>query len=304
MAITRRHRERLLAWAVAATLGMAGPARADCLGMQVHAHRGVDSAPENSLEALRAGYQGGYDGVETDMQLLADGTWVIHHDALTGRVVQTSAPQAVRSLGSADWRMARMRLRGTVTADAPPFVADVARLASAYPGQALNAEIKTLASCRDIAAVAAQLRAEVGHGNWFMTSVAEANLRCARQADRDGYLGLIVLDPRNAEALGENRYTRAFAQRAQAPRLDRAWLARMQAQIGMPMGVHVDARTLDANTQLLADAAAMRMPVYVYAVAGDAALAASLKGARQRTGLWPTGAIIDGAAQGFCARLR
>ena len=66
----------------------------------------------------------------------------------------------------------------------------------------------------------------------------------------------------------------------------------------------VDARTLDANRKLLADAAALSMPVFVYAVEGDDALASALQKARRATGMWPSGAIIDGGAEAFCAKLR
>jgi glycerophosphoryl diester phosphodiesterase len=304
MDITRHSHKRRLAWLLAVALGAPLPTQAACLGMQVHAHRGADSAPENSLTALRAGYEGAWDGIETDMQVLGDGQWVIHHDAATGRVVQAGAPQSVRALRTADWREARMKLRGVVTREAPPFVADVTELAADYPDRTLNAEIKAAANCADIGALTTQMRRGIGHGNWFMTSVSDANLRCARQADREGYLGLIVLDPRNAEALGSNRFTRMVAGRARAPRLDKAWLDRVLDQIGAPVGVHVDARTLDDNPALLADAAALRIPVFVYAVAGDAALASSVQRARARTGYWPSGVIVDGGADSFCARVK
>jgi glycerophosphoryl diester phosphodiesterase len=280
------------------------PALAACLGMQIHSHRGNGLAPENSLQALGAAYQGGFDGVETDLQMLGDREWVVHHDQATGRVVRTAAPVPVNSLRSADWRAARMTLRGAVTDDAPPFASDLASLASTYPQATLNAEIKTVAACQDIGALVRQLQGEVAHGNWFLTSPLEANLRCARQADREGYLGLVVLDPRNAQALGNSRATRFIASRARAPRLDRNWLNGLQQRIGAPVGVHVDARTLDANAKLLVDATALSMPVFVYAVDGDSALAAALQRARRATGLWPSGAIVDGSAEAFCSKLR
>jgi len=295
---------RSLSAALLAVLAAAGPAHAACFGMQIHSHRGNGLAPENSLAALRSAYTGGYDGVETDLQMLGDREWVVHHDQATGRVVRTSSPVPVNSLRSADWRAARMTLRGALTGEAPPFASDLASLAANYPQGTLNAEIKTVASCQDVGALVRQFQGEVGHGNWFLTSPVEANLRCARQADREGYLGLIVFDPRHAQALGNSRATRFIASRAQAPRLDRNWLNGMQGRVGAPVGVHVDARTLDANGKLLMDAAALAMPVFVYAVDGDSALASSLQRARRATGMWPSGAIIDGTAEAFCAKLR
>lgn len=305
MAITRKKNKAAAGSLLAAALMLAAQATgAACLGMQVHAHRGAASAPENSLSALRAAYDGGADGVETDLQMLGDQRWVVHHDINTGRVVQAGAPRQVRQLTSADWSAARMKLRGALTGEAPPFASDLADLASGYPQQTLNAEIKDLApSCSQVQALVGQLHSELGHGNWFMTSGAAGNLRCARQADSAGYLGLIVFDGRNAEAAGANGLTRLIASKAKAPRLDQAWLARVKQDIGVPVGVHVDARTLDANPALLPDAALMKMPVFVYAVDGDGALAAALQRARQRSGRWPSGVIVDESA-GFCARLQ
>ena len=78
----------------------------------------------------------------------------------------------------------------------------------------------------------------------------------------------------------------------------------MQQQIGMPVGVHVDARSLDANPNLLVDAAGLNMPVFVYAVDGDSALAASLLRAQKRSHRWPSGVILDGGSDAFCGMLQ
>jgi glycerophosphoryl diester phosphodiesterase len=307
MAMNQKNRKRgAQSLACLLVLALAAPqASAACLGMQVHAHRGaVASAPENSLSALRAGYEGGWDGVETDLQVLGDQRWVVHHDLATGRVVRTAMPRQVRQLSSNDWSAARMVARGDASAEAPPFASDLTALAATFPAQTLNAEIKDLAHCGQVQALLNQMRQQVGHGNWFVTSAASGNLRCARQADREGYLGLIVLDGRNAEAARANAVTRMIAQKARAPKLDQAWLMRLKQTVGMPVGVHVDARTLDANDDLLADAALMKMPVFVYAVDGDAALAASIKRARSSSGRLPSGVIVDESAQAFCARMQ
>lgn len=300
MVINRNKRAALLlSLAVTAPL-----ADAACLGMQVHAHRGAAQLPENSLSALRAGYENGWDGIETDMQMLGDRQWVIHHDASTGRVVDSGQARPVRTLTSADWSNARMKQRGVVGSEAPPFLSDVTALASRHPEQALNAEIKDVTSCNDVQALVGQFAQSMEHGNWFLTSGVIGNLRCARQVDKRGYLGLIVFDPRNAQAAGANAATAFIARNARAPRLDAAWLSSVRQQIGMPVGVHVDARSLESNPALLADAAHANMPVFVYAVDGDAALASALKRARQRSGYWPTGVIVDDSAQSFCARVQ
>ena len=304
MVITRNKNK---AAALALLLCMTGTAaRADCLGMKVHAHRGAGNAPENSLSALRNTYFGTWDGVETDLQLLGDGNWVVHHDLLTGRVVDTGSPRTVKQLRADDWRAASMKQHGVVTPETPPFVSDIADLATAFPGKTLNAEIKDVVpSCAPIGALVAQLRTGIKHGNWFLTSGVPNNLACARRADPQGYLGLLVFDARHAQAAaGANRVSRFIAKNARAAKLDKPWLQRVQKQIGMPVGVHVDARSLDANPALLADAASLNMPVFVYAVDGDSALAASLLRAQQRSHRLPSGVILDGNPETFCSMMR
>jgi len=294
----------LLAAALVLLAAPAPAASAACHGMQVHAHRGAKkAAPENSLSALRGAYEGGWDGVETDLQLLGDQRWVVHHDLNTGRVVLAGAPGPVRRLASADWSAARLKLRGVLTEVAPPFASDLAALAAQFPQLALNAEIKDVPSCRNVQQLVAQLRQGMGHGNWFLTSGLRDTLRCARQADPEGYLGLLVFDPRHAAAAGTNALTRGIARKASAPRLDQAWLAGVRQQVGMPVGVHVDARSLSDNPTLLQDAAALQMPVFVYSVEGDKELADTLRRIQQRSGYWPSGVIVDEGAQQFCARL-
>ncbi|WP_244916841.1 glycerophosphodiester phosphodiesterase [Pandoraea apista] len=305
MAITRlRNKAALAALALAAMATTATPLQAACLGMQIHAHRGSAEDPENSGSALRSGYAGKWDGVETDMQQLSDGTWVLHHDLRTGRSVLAGAPRPVAQLSSADWRAARMTLHGKPTSEAPPFLSDALAIASLYPGKTLNAEIKeVVGNCTPIQGLVAQMRQGISHGNWFLTSGLLQNLRCARTVDSQGYMGLIVFDGRNAEAAASNRWTKMIARHAKAPVLDRAWMTRLVSELGLPAGIHVDARTMDANPDLLTDAAAARLAVFAYAVQGDAALADAIGRAHARTGKMPSGAVVDGSADAFCRRV-
>jgi glycerophosphoryl diester phosphodiesterase len=309
MAITPRvpdfaHACAALGTALACALS-AAPALAECLGMKIHAHRGSADAPENSASALRSAYAGDWDGVEIDMQQLADGTWVLHHDLTTGRAVMTGSKLPVAQLMPADWRRARMTLHGRATDEAPPFLADAAAIAAAHPDKTFNAEIKqVVGNCQPVQALVAQLQQAIQHGNWFLTSGLRTPLRCARGADRQGYLGLIVFDGRNAEAAASNRWTHLIAQHASSPRLTRAWMLDLVAELDKPAGVHVDAKTMDANPTLLDDAAATGLSVFAYAVDGDAALANAIGRAHARTNRLPSGAIIDGRADLFCAQVR
>ena len=300
-------RDKNKAAALALLLSMfSTAAQADCLGMKVHAHRGAGNAPENSLSALRNTYFGTWDGVETDLQLLGDGSWVVHHDLLTGRVVDTGAPRTVKQLTADDWRAASMKNRGVVTAETPPFVSDIADLATAFPAKTLNAEIKdVMSSCAPITALVGQLRANIKHGNWFLTSGVPNNLACARCADPQGYLGLLVFDARNAQAAGANRVSRYIAKNARPPKLDKPWLQRVQQQIGMPVGRARRCAQPGRQSDFAdADAASLNMPVFVYAVDGDSALAASLLRAQQRSHRWPSGVILDGNPETFCAMMK
>ncbi|MGH8818477.1 MAG: glycerophosphodiester phosphodiesterase [Achromobacter pestifer] len=290
--------DRRVAVALIAALSWSN-AGAACLGMQIHAHRGAPQLPENSLASISAAYAGGWDGVEIDMQRLQDGRWVLHHDLLTGRTVGGAGRKAVLQLSSADWRGAKLLGQGGGLP--PPFLDDALRVAAAQPAKTFNAELKVVyRDCEPVRKLVLDMKRALPHGNWMMTSAFPEALRCVRQSDPQGYLGLIVFDPRNAQAAGANPLSRYVSQRASAPVLNRQWLANLTAKVGAPVGVHVDATTLAANPQLLSDAARQSVRVFVYAVDGDAALAQQLRAAKQREGYLPSGVIIDGDAQAFC----
>ncbi|MFR0768555.1 MAG: glycerophosphodiester phosphodiesterase [Dysosmobacter sp.] len=51
-------------------------------GPQRFAHRGlVQAAPENTLGAFQGAVDGGYEGIEIDVQMTRDGEIVIAHDS-------------------------------------------------------------------------------------------------------------------------------------------------------------------------------------------------------------------------------
>ena len=55
-------------------------------GPQRFAHRGlVQAAPENTLGAFQGAVDGGYEGIEIDVQMTRDGEIVIAHDARPSR---------------------------------------------------------------------------------------------------------------------------------------------------------------------------------------------------------------------------
>lgn len=63
------------------TVSISTSSVADLSKIKMIAHRGLSAiAPENTLAAFKAACDAGYYGVEYDIQLTADGFWVISHD--------------------------------------------------------------------------------------------------------------------------------------------------------------------------------------------------------------------------------
>jgi len=281
-------------------------ASADCLGMTLHAHRGAPGAPENSLTSLREAYAQAWDGVETDLQMLRDGVWALHHDYNTGRVVKAGTQRPLSQMTSAEWKNARMVAPAGTNADtSPPFLSDALALAAGYPQKTFNAEIKQVShSCESLKSLWNFIRTSLPHGNWFVTSGMRPALQCLRQVDYSGYLGYIVFDPRNAKAAGANRFTNWIARTSKAPVLSPNWLEQLVADVGNPVGVHVDLLTLQANPALLQDAAALQVSVFTYSVNGDKQHADVLAFMAKKSGYLPSGAIIDGTPASFCSQLK
>ena len=69
------------------------------------AHRGVcQAAPENTLEAFRAAYRTGIEGVEIDIRMTRDGVIVIHHDATLERMSQGSNMPCSKPIEQCIWK--------------------------------------------------------------------------------------------------------------------------------------------------------------------------------------------------------
>lgn len=293
---------RLAPLLLTAGLGAAAvPAGADCGGLVLHAHRGAPDQPENSLPAVRAALAGSWDGVEIDLQQLRDGTPVLHHDPLLGRTTSLRG-RATGSLDATAWREVRLKNRkGDLTREAPPFLDDVLGAMKDSP-KVLNAEIKqAFSNCGIAERTVRALHEGRRGGQWFVTAIERAHLRCARQVDPAGYLGIIVLDAQSA-ALQERRIAEPL--RVPQPQIDARWLDTLQREIGAPVGVHLDVHTLAAQPAILAMARDRGMPVFTYSLADDRRHAEALRKVAERTQLWPSGAIIDGDPDAFCRALR
>ena len=296
--LTRSLLGALTLWAAAL---VPAPAQADCQGMVLHAHRGSAAAPENSLAAVRLAFEGEWDGAEIDIQQLRDRQWVLHHDAQLGRTTSLRG-RSVRDLDSATWREVRLKDRqGKVGNEPAPLLSDVLTGVPERDEKVLNVEIKQFNGNCDAAQLAvAQLHSGRPAGRWFLTSIDRRQLQCARKADPHGYLGQIAMD---AQTLARESGARKVARRVDAPVLDSAWLRRLQQEVGGPVGVQVDINTLAANPSLLVDAKALNLSVFTYHLGPDREHADALKAYARRSGLLPSGAIIDGKPAEFCSLL-
>ncbi len=82
----------------------------------IFAHRGASGLyPENTLEAFRAAYRQGADGIELDVQLSLDNQLVVIHDAVLGRTtdgqgfVRALTLQELKRLSAGSWLHPRFR---------------------------------------------------------------------------------------------------------------------------------------------------------------------------------------------------
>lgn len=127
---------RLVLLAAAAAL-LAAPASA----VEIIAHRGASrDAPENTLPAIKLGFERGADAVEIDIFLTKDGRIVVSHDETTKRttgvdlrIAETTLAE-LRRLDAGSWK--HPRFAGTKI----PTLAEV--LAAVPEGRGLVIEIK------------------------------------------------------------------------------------------------------------------------------------------------------------------
>ena len=273
-------------------------AHAECLGMALHAHRGSHDAPENSQLAVKRAFEGEWDGVEIDIQRLRDQQWVLHHDPKLGRTTSLQG-RSTEEINSNAWKEIRLKDRkGRISSETAPFLAELLAQIADDNEKVFNVEIKQLNNNCEAAQHAAHVLNEGRpSGRWFLTAIERSQLQCVRRVDKRGYLGQIVLDPKALAS--QSRFSR-FSGNLPPKIIDTAWLRQLKQEVGEPVGVHVDAATLRANPTLLADAKALGIPVFTYSLGSEREHADALRTTARRTGLLPSGAIIDGAPGAFC----
>jgi glycerophosphoryl diester phosphodiesterase len=112
-------------------------------GVEIIAHRGASfDAPENTVAALRLGYEQGADAGECDIHLSQDGRIVVFHDADTARIGGPKQAVAAQTLAELRTRDAAQwgKWRGSAFAEKIPELAEVLALVPA--GKRLFIELK------------------------------------------------------------------------------------------------------------------------------------------------------------------
>lgn len=185
--------------AVCATL-VAQPVLASCGNIEVHAHRGARPAPENTVASIEAAANQGFRFAEIDIQMLGDGTWVLHHDALIGRVVTgnpnlkvagVNPPVAGLSLHS--WKT--LHIAGNP--EMKPSKLDEAILA-AQDKISLHIEVKTPTSCAAVSRMASYVERKIPDVKW---STPFRNVATCLSKSGAQYVGLVVGPPKENEVV-------------------------------------------------------------------------------------------------------
>lgn len=294
-----------------------------CGGIPVLAHRGARPVVENTLEALRAARSGGYGAAEIDIQRTSDGQWVLHHDAVTGRVVlpPNANVRRVNQVSSAEWRQARLKgVNGQIVGGSAGFFADAVAEAQAGGGR-LEVEVKTNASCAQIDGAldaAAPLGRNVRWTSAYRGPAAclAARARVGAPGTEAGYVGLIVGPPESSLTQHDARVTTAaiLAERFGVPSRER-WNEMANRDFATPEGVaraasllsgaprrgiHLPASDIERHPRLIRAAADAGLRTTIYADLGDNHMAQVVRSlAREERGRIDA-LVIDGAVAPFC----
>lgn len=160
---------------------------------KIIAHRGGGTlAPENTLAALRCGYEYGFRAVEFDVMALTDGTLILMHDPELGRTVPGSGPIAQQTYASLSTADAGAWFSIEFTGERVPTFAQAAQFCVQH-GIKMNVEIKPLpdmaqATGRSVAEACAILPADAV----LLSSFSVQALQAAQAAAPSIARGLLV----------------------------------------------------------------------------------------------------------------
>ena len=296
---------------------------AQACALDLVAHRGHVDYPENSLSGVKAAFAAGFPRVEVDIMRLRDGTWVLHHDAVTGRASGfasgvNSALSAMTAAGFSRLRLRDPKTLQLTTEYAPTLSALLDALAQLMQDhQRLQVEFKSPASAHELVTLDRMLSKTLGQRYEYVAQDIEL-LAQLRQLNPSVYLGVIEvpastsiqeLGRQQADARGiqPTRLSRRVEQKAQETyRKHRTnWLSatgmtKVQQRLGSNAGIHVDHASLTQQTGAVARAAQLNIPLYTYTVTGHAPHMASLAQLKAKRTL-PSGAVVDDTHLNICS---
>lgn len=284
---------------------------AECPASIQQSHRGSQQYPENTIEAVTAAYGQGMASAEVDIQRLADGTWVLHHDPLIGRVVRVKGMlgKSAGSLSRANWRNGYTvdKLGHTSTAQ-PALFSDLLGLVGSNGGH-LNIEIKGLYNCAQIAPMVQQVKAKLKPDQLMFSSIDQGNLSCVRQVWADVPVAWVVAPSAQTIKAQYSHYADQFsslgrvlgfsiqalllkaAQTYEAKNqqaLSRNSIREFSGQFSPPAAVHVDMQHLQQYDWLAESINNQGLSLGVYNVAPGQTHALY-----KQIGYCPTWAIVD-----------
>lgn len=306
--------------------------RLSCAGVQVQAHRGSPHEPENSIRAIQRAILSGAEVVEIDTMRLRDGTWVLHHDFMTGRATGFWDGDLVEiaHMDRTDW--SRLRLRDKATGELldirPPTLAEGVHAFRqlAAPWQKLNVEVKSEGSVRDMDRMYDIVRSRLPANQVQFSSGSLNVLQALRQRDTQVYLGFVQGPTPQSIAELENLMRRAAAADTlysqYRRRIDRSVylgkgyydrryegslssqrLRDLKAALGRNAGIHIDVRRYMAEPlPLLGRARKTGLMVATYSINGPEYHRDQLLALRS-AGALPDAAIVDQTPYNLCWQL-
>jgi glycerophosphoryl diester phosphodiesterase len=297
--------------------------------IEVSAHRGHFQEPESSSSAIRRALTDNFDSVEIDVMLLKDGTWVNHHDKVSGRatVYYNGERKILSGMDRKSYAGLRLRSKDNsqLLEERPISAYEAFRVFSHYRNatQVLNVEVKSTASGNQLSALDNMLSNIVGQGHYYYSSSLKDVLIKLREINPSVYVGFIQAPhPDSMEKLSkELRSVKSdsFYQNKQnyiegingfASSLYRSrykdytsirQLALLKEIFGTNSGLHLDIKSYVSTPQLKGRANRLGLKLYTYSVNGTEYHQDSLA-SLQKTGL-PNGVIIDSSAYRLCQRL-
>lgn len=287
------------------------------------AHRGHVDYPENSISGIKAAFAAGFPKVEIDIMRLRDGTWVLHHDPVTGRTSGfTSGSNAAISMMTAK-DFSKLRVRDTKTLQltsepAPTLAALLKALAPVMAdNQRLQVEFKSGASAHELATIDQLLAKALGQRFEYVAQDVQLLMQL-RQLNSWVYLGIIEVpasasmqaqarQQAAARGITSTRLSHIVEQKAQAAYrnsrtnwLTPAGMANVQQHLGRNAGIHVDHAALTQQQTAVARANKLNIPLYTYTITGHAPHMAALTRLQQQ-GAMPVGAIVDDTHLNVCS---